>query len=159
MRTIGEFDLGGVVATTLSAHPHRVARRRTRLNFGMSYGKPTSLTLFALPGHGLARILGQIPLSCPVLRHDFIATDKHLVLFVSRVRVVVWRIMMGLQSFPDNFKWSPSDGTEVIVVPINTLDRRIRFRTDAFCQSHLPAPLKIRGRSSSTTSATRTAAC
>ena len=145
LRTIGESDLGGVVATTFSAHPHRVARRRTLYNFGMSYGKQTALTLFALPDDGPARFLGRIPLSRPVLLHDYIATDKHLVFFVSPVRVVVWRMMMALRSFTDNFMWTPTDGTEVIVVPIDTPDRPIRFCTDPFCQFHFAGAFEDRG--------------
>ena len=136
LQTIGETDLDGVVATTFSAHPHRVAHRRTLYNFGMSYGKQTALELYALPDDGPARAIGRVPLPHPVMLHDFAATEKHLVFFVSPLRVVIWRMMMALRPFPDNFRWTPSDGTEVIIVPIDAPDRPTRFHTDAFCTFH-----------------------
>ncbi len=136
LHTMGETNLDGVVTTAFSAHPHRVAHRRTMYNFGMSYGKQTALALYALPDDGPARMLGRIPLPHPVLLHDFIATEKHLVFFVSPLRVVIWRMMLALRPFPDNFRWTPSDGTEVIVVPIDAPDQPVRFHTDPFLQFH-----------------------
>lgn len=136
LHTIGETDLDGVVTTAFSAHPHGVARRGTMYNFGMSYGKQTALALYALPDDGPARKLGRIPLPHPVLLHDFITTDNYLIFFISPLRVKIWRMMMALRPFPDNFKWAPSDGTEVIVVPIDAPDRPVRFHTDAFCTFH-----------------------
>jgi len=145
LHTIGESDLDGVVVTTFSAHPHRVERHRCLYNFGMAYGKQTNLTLYALPDQGPARMLGQIPLAHPVMLHDFVATEKHLVFFVSPIRIAVWRLMMALRPFPDLFRWTPADGTEVIVVPIATPDQPVRFRTDPFWQFHFAGAFEDRG--------------
>ncbi len=52
LHTMGETNLDGVISTAFSAHPNRVAHRRTMYNFGMSYGKQTALALYALPDDG-----------------------------------------------------------------------------------------------------------
>ena len=131
-----ESDLEGVVASTFSAHPHRIAARRARYNFGISYGKETALDLYVLPDSGRARALGRIPLSHPVLLHNFIVSENHLIFFVSPLRLVTWRMMLALKPFTDNFKWSPSDGSEIIIVPIEHPKEPVRFRTGPFCQFH-----------------------
>src|SRR5690349_24614609 len=68
--------------------------------------------------------------------HDFIATDTHLVFFVSPVRVDVPRVMLQLGGFQDMFRWKPELGTEIICVPIDRPHEVVRFTTDAFYQWH-----------------------
>jgi len=136
LSTVGHTDLEGAVRMTFSAHPHRVDERRASYNFGMRYGRVTELDLFELPDTGVARRLASLPLGGPVLLHDFIATPRHLVFFVSPVRVRVFRAMLGMGSFSDNLAWTPSDGTEVIVVPLDDPSQSARFHTDAFFQWH-----------------------
>ncbi len=136
LETLGETDLEGVIGGSFSAHPHRVAKRRTLYNFGMSYGAQTWIDLYALPDDGAARRMGRVPLAHPVMLHDFIVTGDHLVFFISPIRVLVWRMMMGLRSFTDNLRWTPSDGSEVIVVPIDEPENITRFHTEPFCCFH-----------------------
>ena len=52
LSTIGETDLGGVVVSAFSAHPHRVASRGALYNFGLEYGRVTRLHLYELPDAG-----------------------------------------------------------------------------------------------------------
>ncbi len=59
LTTLGETDLDGVVVKAFSAHPHRVAARRTTYNFGIRYGLRTVMDLYALPDDGPARRLGS----------------------------------------------------------------------------------------------------
>jgi len=136
LSTVGPTDLDGAVRMTFSAHPHRVEARRASYNFGLRYGRVTELDLFELPDGGRARRIASLPLAGPVLLHDFIATPRHLVFFVAPVRLRVLRAMLGLGSFSDNLAWTPSDGTEVIVVPIDDPERPVRFRSEAFFQWH-----------------------
>ena len=134
--TLGETDLGGVIGGAFSAHPHRVHSRRALYGFGLSYAKQTTLSLYELPDAGRARRLAELPLPRPVMLHDFIATERHLVFFVSPIQLRVWRLTLALGTFSDAFRWAPEDGTEVIVVPIEAPADARRFRTDAFCQFH-----------------------
>jgi all-trans-8'-apo-beta-carotenal 15,15'-oxygenase len=135
--TIGESTLGGVVRGTFSAHPHDVMERRATYNFGMSYGRKTMLSLYELPWSGPARQLTSMPLERPVMLHDFMATRDHLVLLVAPYQLVLHRAILSIGSFKDLFRWTPEDGSEVIVVPIDHPEKMRRFKVDAFFQIHL----------------------
>lgn len=132
----GVSDLGGVVRGAFSAHPHRVAARRATYNFGVVQGRKTELVMYELPDVGPARELGAVPLPGPTMLHDFIATDRHLVFFLSPVRIDVPKILLGLGTFETLFQWKPALGTEVIVVPIDRPAEVVRFTTAAFYQWH-----------------------
>lgn len=136
LHTLGESDLGGIVGRAFSAHPHRVHGHRTTYNFGQVFGPRPALDLFALPDVGAARKLGRVPLQRPVMLHDFAVTERHAVFFVSPIRVVLWRMLIGLRSFTDNMRWCPQDGTEVLIVPLHDPERVFRFHTDPFACFH-----------------------
>ncbi len=136
LETIGETTLEGAVRGAFSAHPHRVAERAATYNFGVRYGRTTFLDCYELPDVGAARRLASIPLPRPVMLHDFAATRKHLLFFVSPFEVDVKRALLGLGPFGKMFVYRPEHGTEVIVVPIDDPGRIRRFRTDAFFQWH-----------------------
>jgi all-trans-8'-apo-beta-carotenal 15,15'-oxygenase len=135
LATLGEVDLG-VLDGTFSAHPHRVAKRQATYNFGLRYGKDTFLDCYALPDVGRPTKVCSVPLAAPVMLHDFIATDRHLVFFVSPAKVVLWRFFLQLGSFTDLFAWDDKAGTEVIVVPIDHPNEVVRFEVDSFYQWH-----------------------
>ena len=136
LATRGETDLGGVVHGGFSAHPHAVLARGALYNFGLRYGPRTHVDFFELPFRGSARLIGSRKLRRPVMLHDFVATERHLVLFVSPVEVDVARGLLGLGSFGGLFQWRPEHGTEVIVVPIDRPDDTVTFVTDASWQWH-----------------------
>src|SRR5262249_806887 len=135
LSTIGETDPGAVRSAFL-AHPHRVASRKAIYNFGLQYGRKTYLHMYELPDVGAARHLGAVELPGATMLHDFIATDTHLVFFISPVRVSVPRILLQIGNFADFFRWKPELGTEIICVPIDRPDEPVRIATDAFYQWH-----------------------
>ncbi len=135
LSTIGETDLGAITSA-FSAHPHRVASRKAIYNFGLSYGRKTKLHMYELPDAGAARHLGAVELAGPPMLHDFIATDSHLIFFVSPVRIDVARMLLQVGSFEQLFRWRPEHGTEVICVPIDRPTDVVRFTVDAFYQWH-----------------------
>lgn len=136
LSTRGETRLDNTIVSMFSAHPHRVAARRAIYNFGLEYGRISRIHMYELPDTGPARHLGAVDLDGPPMLHDFIATDTHLIFFVSPVRVDVPRMFLQLGGFQDLFKWKPDLGTEVICVPIDRPQDVVRFRTDAFYQWH-----------------------
>ncbi len=136
LSTIGETDLDGVIVSAFSAHPHRVAARQASYNFGLEYGRVTRLHLYELPDCGAVRHLGAIELDGPPMLHDFIATETHLIFFVSPVRVDVPRMLLQLGGFQDLFRWRPEIGTEILCVPIERPREVVRFSTEAFYQWH-----------------------
>lgn len=134
--TRGETDLEGTVISAFSAHPHRVASRRAIYNFGVEYGRKTKLHCYELPDVGPARRIATVELAGPPMLHDFIATDTHLVFFVSPTRVDVPRMMLQLGSFAELFRYKPELGTDVICVPIDQPDEVVRFTVESFYQWH-----------------------
>lgn len=140
---VGEQDLG-VIEGAFSAHPHRVAAHHTTYNFGLEYGRVTKLHTYALPDTGPARRVATVPLPGPTMLHDFIATETHLVFFVSPVRISLPRVMLQLGDFTDMFQWKPELGTEVICIELAT-SAVTRFTTEAFYQWHF-ANAFTRGR-------------
>ncbi|HEX8441336.1 carotenoid oxygenase family protein [Archangium sp.] len=146
LHTLGETDLGGTVGPAFSAHPHRVASRRASYNFGVNYGRVVLLDLYELPDTGLARRMGSLPLPGPVMIHDFIATDRHLVFFVSPMRIRIFRVLLGLGSISDNFEWRPELGTEVLVVPIDEPTKAMRFQAEPFHTWHFGNAFEQDGR-------------
>ncbi len=136
LTTIGATDFGGVVPSAMSAHPHAVASLNTQFHFGARYSRESFIDLFELPTRGPARRLASVPLKAPVMLHDFIATERHLVFFVSPARVRVLRALLQLGHLEQLFAWRPELGTEIVVVPLNDLDRPRRFTVDPFFQFH-----------------------
>ncbi len=132
---LGEQDLG-VIQGAFSAHPHYVPATRTLYNFGLEYGRVTKLHVYALPEVGAARELVAIPLAGPTMLHDFIATETHLVFFVSPIRISIARAMLQIGDFNDLIQWKPEHGTEVICVPIANPEKVVRFTTEPFFQWH-----------------------
>ncbi|AUX39701.1 carotenoid oxygenase [Sorangium cellulosum] len=134
--TIGETDLGGALGPTFSAHPHRVAARKTSYNFGVRYGRKHLLDLYAVDDDGRTRVLGAVPLPAPVMLHDFCATRQHLVFFVSPAVIQMGRALLRWGSFDSWVRFEPRRGTEVIVVDIDDISRVRRFSVDVFFQWH-----------------------
>jgi all-trans-8'-apo-beta-carotenal 15,15'-oxygenase len=135
LSTIGETDLN-VITSMFSAHPHRVDARKSTYNFGLEYGRQTKLHLYELPDVGVARHLGAIDLAGPPMLHDFIATETHLIFFVSPVRIDVPRMVLQVGGFDKLFRWRPEHGTEVICVPIDRPTAPVRFTVEPFYQWH-----------------------
>ncbi|HYR29273.1 MAG TPA: carotenoid oxygenase family protein [Thermoanaerobaculia bacterium] len=128
----GETDLGGRIGPTFSAHPHRVGG--TLYNFGVRFGPKFSLDLYDL-GRDITRI-ASVPLQRPTIVHDFIAAPRHFVFFCPPVRLRLARLLAGIGSFDANLAWEPQHGTEVIVVPLASPDKPIRFEVPPFFQWH-----------------------
>ena len=136
LNTLGKTKLGGALSSAFSAHPHRVASRKTLYNIGLEYGPKTRLHFYALPDEGAAKNLGSIPLAQPTLLHDFAMTRDHFVLLVSPVKMNLARVLLQIGGFGDFFSWDPSQGTEIIVAPISNPTEAIRFKVESFFQYH-----------------------
>lgn len=134
--TEGETDLGGIVRGGFSAHPHAVHARGAVYNFGLRYGPRTYIDFFELPLRGAPRLLSSMKLRKPVMLHDFVATERHLLVLVAPVEVEIVRGLLGLGDFKGLFRWRADHGTEVIVVPIDRPNEIETFTTDASWQWH-----------------------
>lgn len=136
LSTIGETDLDGLIAGTLSAHLHRIPKRKATYGYGLRYGRVTVLDVYELRDGGEARRLTSIPLPYATMIHDFVATERSLVFFIPPVRLRIFRQLLGAGTPAENFVWNEGEGTEVVVVPIDEPERLVRFAVDPFYQWH-----------------------
>lgn len=133
---LGESDLGGVLGSTFSAHPHRVAELETSFNFGIRHGKTCKLVLYALPDAGPCKQLGTVTLPRNTLVHDFVATRTHLVFVICPVEIVTWRALLGIGGVGKMLRWKPELDCELIIVPLATPDRPQRIACEPFWVWH-----------------------
>lgn len=131
LATLGETDLGGVLGSTFSAHPHRVPPHRTTYGFGQRVFGPPAVRLYALPDVGPARRLGNCPLPFTGMVHDFAVTERWMVLLLPPVRLRWSRILRESCSFRDALIWEPERGTEIVLLPLGP-GRPVRLQTEAF---------------------------
>jgi all-trans-8'-apo-beta-carotenal 15,15'-oxygenase len=133
---LGEEGFDGVLGSTFSAHPRRVASRCTSFNFGMRYGREHALDVYALPDHGAVRRLTRVTLPWAAMVHDFVATEKHLVFVVCPVRLELWRALLGNANFEELLAWEPARGVELVVVPIADPEAVVRIPAEPFWVWH-----------------------
>lgn len=143
LKVIGEVDFQGAVTGTFSAHPHYIVKRKALYNFGMSYGKDVTLNCYELPDLGPVRKIGALVLEKPVMLHDFITTENHLLFFVSPMCLSIPKVMLAIGSFADAFEWRPELGSEIIIVPIDDPQKISRFKTDPFMVTHFGGAFEV----------------
>lgn len=137
LSTQGEFDFNGLISGTFSAHPHYNQARQTLYNFGLTYGKDSEVTLFAFSDKGSPEKLGSFPIAKPVMVHDFIVTANHLIFFICPAQFSLWKLLLAVgKSFVDCLNWNASEGTEVVVIPIDQPTQIKRFKSSAFFTTH-----------------------
>lgn len=136
LETLEATNLEGVIPGAFSAHPHRVASLKTSFNFGVRYGRKMEIDLFALPDQGPARKLGSLEAPWHTMVHDFMATERHLILFVGPVQLNLLRAMLGLADMTRLFRWRPELGGRLFVVPLDDVNAVRTFELDAFWTWH-----------------------
>lgn len=144
LSTIGEADLDGVVTRTFSAHPHRVASRRTTYGFGLAVGRSTRVECYALRDGDRARRIASFAIEGQRMNHDFAVTSRHLVFFFAPVYFSLWSALMG-RGFISGSKYRAERGTEVAVVPIDDPSKVVRFRVPAFYMEHVVNAFELPG--------------
>jgi all-trans-8'-apo-beta-carotenal 15,15'-oxygenase len=137
LATVGESDLGGVVAGAFSAHAHRVPSRACTYNFGLRHGRRTTVDVFALPDAGPARVLTSFTVEGTRLNHDFAVTARHLVFVFAPAYLSLYRAVVQRRPPVSSARWRPERGAEIVVVPIDAPHAIKRFRVDAFMLEHV----------------------
>ncbi|AKU91801.1 carotenoid oxygenase family protein [Vulgatibacter incomptus] len=136
LETLDATDLG-VIPGAFSAHPHRVASLRTTFNFGLRYGRKMQIDLFALPDEGPARKLGTLEAPWQSMVHDFIATERHILLLLGPVELNLLRAMAGLADITKLFRWRPELGSRLFVVPLDDVNAARTYELDPFWAWHI----------------------
>jgi all-trans-8'-apo-beta-carotenal 15,15'-oxygenase len=136
LAVLGEQDFDGVLRSTFSAHPHRVAALQTSFNFGVRYGREHFLDVYAIPDDGSVRRLTSVEMPWPAMVHDFIATQTHLVFVICPVRLAILRALLGVANFERLLLWEPRRGVQLLIVPLAAPDAVVRIEAEPFWVWH-----------------------
>ncbi len=119
LETIGEEDFGGALkrAHAFSAHPKLDPLSGELFNFGVQYGPRTRIRTYRVGRDGRLRYLQPVSLPHPVLNHDFALSAKHMIFVIDPLVLKMGRFLAGVSSFDRAFRWDPSRGTRIVLVP------------------------------------------
>lgn len=134
LETRGLETFGGRVKA-FSAHPKVDPRTGEIFNFGIDYGPRTTLTIYRIDKTGLSAF-EPIVLPYPVMNHDFVLTEKHLVFCIGPILVRPMPMIFGLRSFDAALHWDAARPTLIFVVPRDGRSAPRRVETDPFFQFH-----------------------
>ena len=133
LRRVGETDLGAIRAA-FSAHPHRA--RGAIYNIGLRLGRRTRITVYEM--REAVRSIAEIELDRPLFIHDFIATDRYLVIPVAPWRLRLLPFALGRVGAMDSAQWL--DGpAELIVIPLDEPSRIQRIEVPPHLVEHVVA--------------------
>lgn len=139
LATLDETDLDGAIRTNFCAHFHAVPARGKQYNFSLQRGRRNVLHVveMGLAGGGVRPLVSvPLPVGSASMLHDFIATENHLVFFVSPVGIRIGPALLGLKAPFELLRWRPELGTTVLVIPLDDPTRYRQFETEAFFQYH-----------------------
>jgi all-trans-8'-apo-beta-carotenal 15,15'-oxygenase len=134
LETLGVEDFGGKVSA-FSAHPKRDPQTGEVFNFGIDYGRRTTLTAYRLHGGGLTRF-PAITLPYPVMNHDFVLTANYLVFCLGPILVHPLRLILGLASFDGALQWDGGRPTLILLLRRDGAGVPRWIETEPFFQFH-----------------------
>jgi carotenoid cleavage dioxygenase-like enzyme len=128
LRTLGTFDFGGRLTTTMTAHPRRDAADGSLHFFRYAVDTPQCVYYVADAGGAIVRET-PIPLAATTIVHDCLLTQTSFVLIVAPLIFDLAAIMRGKPAF----RYEPERGTEIIVVDRTDAHKEPqRITTDGF---------------------------
>lgn len=135
--TWGTDQLGGLSpGSPFSAHPKIDPHTGEIYNFGVIPGSKTTLQVYQSQPQGKVVKTAAVELNGLPLIHDFVLAGRYLLFLVPPVRVQLFSVLLGFQSFSDAMQWLPELGTEIIVLDRATLSVVSRTQTEAWYQWH-----------------------
>jgi all-trans-8'-apo-beta-carotenal 15,15'-oxygenase len=134
LETLGLENFGGQVAA-FSAHPKTDPVTGELFNFGIDYGRATTLTPYRIDAQGLTRFT-SVKLPYPVMNHDFVLTRNYLVFCLGPILVHPLKFLLGLSSFDGALDWQGGKPTLILLLPRDGRGPPRWIETDAFFQFH-----------------------
>jgi len=134
LATLGIEDFDSRVRA-FSAHPKIDPQTGEVFNFGIDYGRKTTLTPYRIHG-GEVIALPAVTLPYPVMNHDFVLTQNHLVFCIGPILVHPLKMMLGLRSFDGALAWDGARPTLILVLPRDGRGDPRWIETEPFFQFH-----------------------
>jgi carotenoid cleavage dioxygenase-like enzyme len=129
LATVGPYDFGGKLTTSMTAHP-KIDPATGKLHF-FGYGfVPPFLTYHVAAADGTLEYRGEIAVAGPTMIHDFAITDRDAVFWEMPVvfdlnQAVAAVTGKGEGLFP--FRWDPSYGARIGIMPLGGPVEAIRW--------------------------------
>lgn len=137
LETIGPDDLGSLdPGDTFSAHPKVDPHTGDIYNFGITFGKQTYLHLYRYGRNGKMLRRSKVPLKTMPLIHDFVMAGSYLIFCIAPVSISLLPLLMHWNSFSEAMRWSPKQGTQILVIDRNTLELVSQSEADPWFQWH-----------------------
>lgn len=118
-----------------SAHPKVDPHTGEIFNFGIDYGRKTTLTIYRLDKAGI-RKFEPIALPDPAMNHDFVLTERHLVFCIGPILVQPVKMILGLMSFDAALKWDGGRPARILIVPRDGASAPRWIEAEPFFQFH-----------------------
>ncbi len=134
LATKGMADFDSVVRA-FSAHPKIDPESGELFNFGIDYGRKTTLTPYRVH-RGVAAALPAVTLPYPLMNHDFVLTQRHLVFCLGPILVRALKMILGLTSFDGALHWDGGKPTLILLVPRDGRSAPRIIETEPFFQFH-----------------------
>jgi len=134
LETTGFETFDGQVKA-FSAHPKVDPATGEIFNFGIDYGRRTTLTIYRLDTAGLQKF-APIVLPDAVMNHDFVLTEYHLVFCIGPILVQPVKMILGLKSFDATLQWDGGRPTRILIVPRDGKTTPRWVETAPFFQFH-----------------------
>jgi len=134
LATKGIVDFEGVLRA-FSAHPKIDPESGELFNFGVDYGRTTTLTPYRLH-RGAATALPAVTLPYPLMNHDFVLTRHHFVFCLGPILVRSLKMVLGFTSFDGALHWDGGKPTLILLVPRDGSGKSRIIETEPFFQFH-----------------------
>ena len=139
LETVGEDDLGGVLAPgqAISAHPKLDRATGEMWNFGVDYGPRPKISLYRTSPDGTTERVLRKALPFGAMIHDFALTPTKAVVVIAPITLptVPVALLTGRKSYGESLRWRPRKGTRIAVYDRATGEIRL-FKTDPFMMFH-----------------------
>ena len=111
LETVGEYDFGGKLSGSMTAHPRIDPRTGEMFFFGYSVFEPV-IRYFVVDAQGALVHSVKLDVVAPVMMHDFIITEHHAVFLDSPIVMDIAKLGTGPM-----VEWRPENGTRIGVLP------------------------------------------
>ena len=134
LSTVGRYDFGGKLRSSMTAHPKIDPVTGEMLFFGYDITGPPFLRYHVVDRAGTLTRSEDIDIQGPSMVHDFAITERNVVFF--DLPVVFDLELVGKQPFP--FEWRPDYGARVGVMPRDGGNTDVKWLDVELCYVYHP---------------------
>lgn len=137
LETLGVSWLGQPAGSTVfSAHSKLDRRSGEWIFFGLEHGVHPRIHLTVLGPGGELRLHRTHPLTQQFYMHDFIVSDRHILVHLHPAAISPLPVLLGMSSITGAIRWRPEEGSQVLVFERGGDGQPRRFETEAAWMWH-----------------------